>query len=110
MLSIGWTTRYGGLLRNGSYTDAQIVRMLDTVRESGVQNVITFPVRAGLAANSLTQMTELLRSTGLQSTLTVWSSQGDYVDIAKLRALILDAGLDRIYLDVPEEVSSQLHL
>lgn len=69
-------------------------------------------MRAGIAANSLDNLNTLLGAVNAthNSTLTVWSSAGDYVNIEALRRLIFAIGLDRVYLDVPEEVSSQLDL
>lgn len=54
-------------------------------------------------------MFEALEATN-NLTLTIWSSQYDFVNIEQLRNLIFSFGLDKVYLDVPEEVSSQLNL
>lgn len=115
VLSIGWTTRWGSDFKDGFYTDTQIEQMVDSIKKNNINDTnlpITFPVRAGIAANSDTQLHWLLRSINEtnKSTLTIWSSANDYVDINKLRKLIFDFGLDRVYLDVPEEVSSKLNL
>ncbi|KAF9813243.1 hypothetical protein SFRURICE_019724 [Spodoptera frugiperda] len=68
-------------------------------------------VRAGLAANSQPVLLDLLRETSsLNSTMTVWSSEGDHVEVDRLRALILTVGLERTYLDVPQELAGKLHL
>lgn len=42
--------------------------------------------------------------------MTVWSSEGDAVEVDRLRALILTVGLERTYLDVPQELAASLHL
>lgn len=110
VLSIGWTTRYGGELTEGAYERAHADAMLATIEASGVRQVVTFPVRAGLAANSEPVLAGLLAGAGPAATLTVWSSDGDYVDIDKLRALIVNTGVDRVYLDVPTVVSDALNL
>ncbi|XP_055916717.1 protein FAM151B [Eupeodes corollae] len=115
VLSIGWTTRWGSEFKEGFYTDTQIEEMVDSIKKNNItdsQLPITFPVRAGIAASSDIQLHWLLRAVNdtNKSTLTIWSSANDYVDIKKLRKLIFDFGLDRVYLDVPEEVSSQLNL
>lgn len=110
-LSIGWTTLYGQTNSNGSYTDAHIDEMLHIVgtKGIGIQQDITFPVRAGLAAQSsktILRLTDKLKD----STLTIWSSVGDPVNVEDLRKLIFTVGLDRIYVDVPEELRKDLHL
>lgn len=73
---------------------------------------ITFPIRAGIAAQSFTEITDLVRAVNETNdvTLTIWSSANDSVNIDLLRKLIFSFGLDRVYLDVPEEVSSRLDL
>ena len=43
-------------------------------------------------------------------TFTIWSSSGDFVDVEHLRTFIFKMGLDKVFVDVPEELSSQLHL
>lgn len=73
---------------------------------------ITFPIRAGIAAQSLTAITDLVDTVGQTNdvTLTIWSSVNDSVDIDLLRKLIFSFGIDRVYIDVPEEVLNHLHL
>lgn len=113
MLSTGWTTLYGGIVTQGSYTSNHINQMVDALLLNEVKQKVTFPVRAGLAANSKQVMLELLQRTNsspFNSTLTIWSSQGDFVDIDKLRNLIMECGLEKVYLDVPKEISDQLNL
>lgn len=76
------------------------------------QHPITFPVRAGIAANSLNQLQTLVAAVNEtnDSSLTIWSSAGDFVDVPKLRQLIFSFGLDRVYLDVPADLADQLEL
>ncbi|XP_030384866.1 protein FAM151B [Scaptodrosophila lebanonensis] len=115
VLSIGWTTNWSGDHREGSYTQAQCDEMLEAIRWNNVLSTgqaITFPVRAGIAANSEEQLHQLVAAVNgtNESTLTIWSSEGDYVDVAQLRKLIFSFGVDRVYLDVPEALASQLDL
>lgn len=113
MLSTGWTTLYGGVINQGSYSSHHINQMIEALITNEVKQKVTFPVRAGLAANSKQVMLELLERTNsspFDSTLTIWSSQGDFVDIGKLRDLILECGLGKVYLDVPKDISDQLNL
>lgn len=115
VLSIGWTTRWTSEYNNGSYTPEEIEAMQKAIKSNNVTESgqpITFPVRAGIAANSIEGLHDLVRSINdtNDSTLTIWSSENDYVDVDKLRKLIFSFGLDRVYLDVPEELSSKLDL
>lgn len=109
VLSLGWTTNYGGDIKEAFYTDDQIDEMIEAIKSTNsTEQEITFAVRAGIAAQSFDQTNKLKEIT--DSTLTIWSSEGDYVDTDLLRRLIFDYGLDRVYLDVPKELSDQLHL
>ncbi|XP_072938810.1 protein peste-like [Epargyreus clarus] len=111
VLSIGWTTNYGGNITEGEYSREQIGSMLRLVNENHVNQTVTFPVRAGLASNSQPVLLDLLRETSsLNSSMTVWSSEGDAVEVDRVRALILTVGLERTYLDVPPELATRLHL
>ncbi|XP_061704088.1 protein FAM151A isoform X3 [Cydia pomonella] len=111
VLSVGWTTRYGGNITEGEYTRQQIGTMLRMVNALKVNQTITFPVRAGLASNSQPVILDLLRETrALGSSVTVWSAEGDAVAVERLRALILTVGLEHTYLDVPAELAARLQL
>lgn len=114
-LSIGWTTRWGSNFTDGSYTAHQVGQMLEAITNNNINNSthpITFPVRAGIAAHSLPELQKLLEATRVSnnSTLTIWSSPNDAVNIDKLRNVIFTVGLDRVYIDVPDEVYQQLDL
>ncbi|KAJ8951027.1 hypothetical protein NQ318_006412 [Aromia moschata] len=108
VLSIGWTTEYGANM-TGSYNDSQVTSMLNAISQNNVTHNITFPVRAGLAAESLSQMQNLVANV-TNSTLTLWSSEGDSVNVTNLRTLIGQIGIRKIFVDVPEDLRSQLRL
>ena len=115
VLSIGWTTKWSTTFNNGSYTRKETNAMLDVIKANNVTQTgqsITFPVRAGIAANSLDELHDLVEAVSYTNdcTLTIWSSPHDFVNIEKLRQLIYSFGFDRVYLDVPPEVSNQLDL
>lgn len=112
LLSIGWTTTWGENFKNGSYTEAQINLMIQTIKTNNITNDITFPVRAGIAAQSLPQLENLLKTfnTTNNATLTIWSSVNDFVNITQLEKLIKTIGVNKVYLDVPVEVSSKMNL
>lgn len=111
-LSTGWTTLWGSNFTDGHYTDAQVNEMIDGIKENNIENPITFPIRAGIAAQSITQLDHLYKSlnSSNQITFTVWSSENDSVDVEKLREMIFHFGIDKVYIDVPEELSDQLRL
>ncbi|XP_032665961.1 protein FAM151B isoform X2 [Odontomachus brunneus] len=110
-LSVGWTTRYGKEYNiiEGRYTPEQIKNMTDTLAENQIKQSVTYPIRAGLAANDIETVKALLNNTSSDNvTLTIWSSEGDHVDAAQLSKLIKDVGVEKIYLDVPEDLKKKL--
>lgn len=114
-LSIGWTTTWGADYKEGKYTQLQVNAMKEVITDNKVQDLkspITFPVRAGIAAHSKYELQELMETFNETNavTLTIWSSKDDAVDVDKLRDLIFSVGLDKVYVDVPEELAEQLHL
>ena len=111
-LSTGWTTRWGSNFTDGVYTNEQVNEMIKGIKASNVVNPITFPVRAGIAAQSIPQLDHLYKSLNKTNhiTFTIWSSNGDNVNVKKLREMILHFGVDKVYVDVPEELSEKLQL
>lgn len=111
-LSTGWTTLWGANYTEGSYTMNQVNEMIEGIKSSGVKNPITFPVRAGIAAQSITQLEHLYNSLNETNlvTFTIWSSITDFVDVEKLRKMIFHFGVDKVYVDVDEELSKKLRL
>lgn len=89
----------------------QIKRMIDALMEYKVTLPITYPVRAGLASNDIDIIKTLLKNTTFSNaTLTVWSSEGDPVNVVQLSKLIQDVGVDKVYVDVPQDLKNQLNL
>lgn len=111
-LSTGWTTLWGPDFTNGSYTLEQVNEMIEGVKSNNVTNPITFPVRAGIAAQSITQLDHLYKSLNESNliTFTIWSSTNDSVDVKKLREMIFHFGVDKVYVDVNEDLSQKLRL
>lgn len=110
VLSIGWTTRWIEHANKG-YTIKHVEEIIGLLTEMSVVQIVTFPVRASLAAYSKNVLLKLLNETRhLKSTLTVWDSTNDAVDVEKLRELILSVGLDKTYLDVRQDLADKLHL
>lgn len=86
--------------------------MIDTLKENKVSQSITYPVRAGLAANDISAMKTLMEQSSSfgNVTMTIWSSHGDQVDTKKLSELITTIGVDKVYVDVPEDVWNNIDL
>lgn len=86
--------------------------MIDVVKEQNPSQPITYPVRAGLAANNITVIKYLMEKSANISndvTLTVWSSEGDAVNAKQLSTLIKDIGVDKVYVDVPKDLMKNLN-
>lgn len=118
-LSLGWTTLWGPNFRDGKYTCEHINQIIDAINRNEMNTMdypITFPVRAGIAAQSEDTLTDLLRRVNANrtesnfATLTMWSSPNDHVNVPSLRHLIATIGYDRVYVDVPADLLQQLHL
>ncbi|XP_045480815.1 protein FAM151B isoform X2 [Harmonia axyridis] len=108
VLSLGWTTNFDST-HNSGYTFPQIEEMLYTLKQNEVSQRITFPVRAGLVAESQDQMTMLLRNNS--HTLTVWSGARDEgFDVAKLNEVLDSIESGRVYVDVPETLRNRLNI
>uniref|UniRef100_A0A1W7R767 Putative conserved secreted protein n=1 Tax=Aedes albopictus TaxID=7160 RepID=A0A1W7R767_AEDAL len=115
VLSIGWTTKWSQSSLEGCYTKEHINAMTSTIKENLSDEhgkSITFPVRAGIAANSLEHLTLLYETLKEKHnvTFTIWSSENDAVDVEKLRQFIFNFGVNKVYVDVPTDLKNQLHL
>lgn len=86
--------------------------MINILKEQKVTQPITYPVRAGLAANSMKVIKSLMENSSFISnvTLTIWSSEGDKVDAQTLSTLIRDIGVEKVYVDVPQDLMNKLYL
>ncbi|XP_031772285.1 protein FAM151B isoform X3 [Apis florea] len=112
-LSVGWTTNYteNGTENTDRYTEQQIQRMISTLKEQKVAQPVTYPVRAGLAANDASVIKKLMENSDIKNaSLTVWSSERDKVDADKLSQLIREIGVEKVYVDVPDDLMAKLRL
>lgn len=118
-VSPGWTTLWGPIYQIGKYTSKHIDQMVNVMNANEInciEHSITFPVRAGPAAHSRDTLTDLLqrmsqnRTGADRATLTLWSSENDYVHVPQLQQLIDTVGHDRVYVDVPASLRQQLKL
>lgn len=114
VLSVGWTTDANATFNCSSYRANDIETMISSIKNNNITNkhCITFPVRAGIAANSIEQLYDLICRVNEthRATLTIWSAPGDHVNIDKLEKLISFIGFDRVYLDLPAELFNQLKI
>ncbi|KAF2882075.1 hypothetical protein ILUMI_24078 [Ignelater luminosus] len=108
-LSLGWKTVYGNDTKGATYTENHIDEMLDVIKENNVTQLITFPVRAAIAAESSTQLKKLVSKVE-KSTLTLWNGADDDVSIENLRKLIANIGIDKVFIDLPDEIKDKLRL
>lgn len=101
----------GNNLISDDYSQQQIQEMIDTLSKNNITQTVTYPVRAGIAANSFSLWSELLKNTTkYNSTLTIWSNELDHVDADKLSKLIRDIGVDKVYVDVPDKLWKKLNI
>ncbi|XP_055597892.1 protein FAM151B-like [Uranotaenia lowii] len=115
VLSIGWTTKWGQDYQIGQYSNKNVQQMIDVLLANEIDRAgttLTFPIRAGIAAYSFDQLSALHQELDPTNnvTFTIWSSAEDAVDVKKLRELMFGIGLDKIYLDVPENLKKELNL
>jgi len=89
------------IIKGHKYTEDQAVEMLNLLKNNNIDissTSVTFPLRAGLAANSKKFIEHLLGAG--RTTITLWSAIDDDVDMTKLYDLY-DTEKSRIYVDVP---------
>lgn len=113
-LSIGWTTELGK--DKVSYEKDHIDAMIKAIEDSKIPvgHTFTFPVRAAIAAESKETLHNLYDavSKDRKVTFTVWSGEKDTdkVDVEKLQEFINSFGVDKVYVDVPEDLGSKINL
>lgn len=80
--------------------------MLDTLFRMKHMKPVTYAVRAAFAVNSINELQYLLETSPAGSTLTIWCSDNlDIIDYPKLVQLINTVGVNRTYLDLPNDKS-----
>lgn len=115
-LSIGWTTLTVKDTK-GNYSQSHVDAMIKVIDENVKDGKypITFPVRAVFAAESkdtLHKLYDHVSKTNKNVTFTVWShiDDKDQVDQSKLQDFISSFGVDKVYVDVPNELKEKLKL
>lgn len=88
------------------YSEKYIEDMGDLLFKNRYMKPVTYAVRASLAANSIPELKYLLETSPAESTLTAWCSDPkDVINYPKLVQLINAVGIDRVYLDLPDDMS-----
>lgn len=105
VLSLGWTTGWTDGSENPGYSWDMVHEMESICRP--LDHPVTFPVRAALLAQSLSQLTWLLQQSE-RYTLTVWTGQKDQVVVQDLMLYRKAFDTRRIYYDLPEDQMIQL--
>lgn len=105
VLSLGWTTGWTARVENPGYS-WDMVREMEQICKS-LENPVTFPVRAALMAQSISQLTWLLQQSDRYS-LTVWTGQSDQFKMEDLMHYRKLVNPKRIYFDLPDAQRTQL--
>nr|XP_057927376.1 protein FAM151B [Doryrhamphus excisus] len=105
VLSLGWTTNWAAGIDNPGYSWDMMHEMEDIC--GGLQNLVTFPVRAALLAKSFPQLSWLLQQSNRYS-LTVWTGQNDEFTIQDLLPYRTQMDVSRICYDLPESIRTEL--
>lgn len=105
-LSTGWTTQLvpTDTRETWMYGWQHVREMADVIRCRGYESnypQFTFPVRAVFASRSIKQL-QWLTSVVPNSTLTVWSSKIDPLEIADLLHIRTSFPKNKVYYDVPK--------
>lgn len=89
-----------------------MIKSIEKNKNSTAAHPITFPVRAGIAAQSESSLQHLYDTVSKTNkvTFTIWSGNDDSVDVKQLQALILSFGVDKVYVDVPKTLKEKLNL
>ncbi|XP_069989992.1 protein FAM151B isoform X2 [Penaeus vannamei] len=101
-LSVGWTTQYSEEDKPGAYTKEMVEEMVATLEKNNITQPITFPIRAAFVGESLENLEWLLDSIP-DSTITIWSSENDKIEVLDLITLRDNVGEDAVYVDLPED-------
>nr|CAD7425926.1 unnamed protein product [Timema monikensis] len=109
-LSPGWKVRYGAPnITSGRYELEHITSMKEALARNNITQPVTFPVQAILAAQSIDTLPDLLNVSSINdTTLTIWLSEVEAINITQLKKLIDIVGKNRVYLDLPESIMDQL--
>ncbi|XP_051924307.1 protein FAM151B isoform X1 [Hippocampus zosterae] len=105
VLSLGWTTKWTAGIDNPGYNWEMVHEMQDICQS--LEHLVTFPVRAALLAQSVSELTWLLQQSDRYS-LTVWTGQKDKLKVEDLLPYRTCFDVNRICYDLPEALRTEL--
>uniref|UniRef100_A0ACB8EQ63 Uncharacterized protein n=2 Tax=Sphaerodactylus townsendi TaxID=933632 RepID=A0ACB8EQ63_9SAUR len=103
-LSLGWTTGWINLKCNKGYSSAMMQEMATICRD--LTQPITFPVRAALVRQSISELQWLLQQSN-RYTLTIWTGKCDSYSIEDLLFIRNCFDKTRIFYDILEPQKSE---
>lgn len=115
-LSIGWTTYWHEGSTTAAYTHAHANAMIKVIEDNnlnGSGHPITFPIRAIFAVQSVEVMSHLyehVKNHNNATTFTIWTGITDPVDPKELEKFVKSFGVDKVYLDIPDELRNGMNL
>ncbi|XP_062985740.1 protein FAM151B isoform X2 [Elgaria multicarinata webbii] len=103
-LSLGWTTGWSNLKYNKGYSSAMVQEMAAICRE--LTQPITFPVRAALVRQSISELLWLLEQSD-RYTLTIWTGKHDEYSVEDLLFIRDSFDKSRVFYDILEPHNSE---
>ncbi|XP_044302621.1 protein FAM151B isoform X2 [Varanus komodoensis] len=103
-LSLGWTTDWINLKCNKGYSSAMVQEMAAIC--SNLVQPITFPVRAALVRQSISELTWLLQQSD-RYTLTIWTGKYDEYSVEDLLYIRDSFDKNRVFYDLLEPQNSE---
>ncbi|KAM9810780.1 protein FAM151B [Neosynchiropus ocellatus] len=105
VLSLGWTSGWRAGTENPGYSWDMVQQMEAICRR--LEHGVTFPVRAALLPQSLSQLSWLLQQSPRYS-LTVWTGLKDEFSLQDLRPFREQMDVSQVYFDLPEDMRTKL--
>ncbi|KAJ6669866.1 hypothetical protein lerEdw1_000415 [Lerista edwardsae] len=103
-LSLGWTTGWTNQKCNKGYSSAMVQEMAAICRD--LTQPITFPVRAALVRQSISELMWLLQQSD-RYTLTIWTGKDDEYSVEDLLFIRDSFDKSRVFYDILEPQNSQ---
>ncbi|XP_066472899.1 protein FAM151B [Tiliqua scincoides] len=103
-LSLGWTTEWINLKCNKGYSLAMVQEMAAVCRD--LIQPVTFPVRAALVRQSISELTWLLQQSN-RYTLTIWTGKHDEYSVEDLLFIRDSFDKSKVFYDILEPQNSQ---
>ncbi|KAG9509660.1 hypothetical protein GZH46_01810, partial [Fragariocoptes setiger] len=91
-----------------SLSRQMIDNMIGIVKEYNLTQPVTFPVRASVVKNSISELQRLLFQVGANSTITCYAEKDDNVNLDELLMIRRAFATNQVLYDLPEEVASKL--